>query len=88
MDDIVLPSRFKTAPPYGFRDVRILRQVLLLIPVGRRRKLLLDKSLMLDFNPNPFGKSGHDSERYGGEYENREDIFPSKFLNFFLYVSH
>jgi len=36
----------------------------------------------LHINPNPCGKSGHDSERYGGDYEKRENILPTEFFNF------
>ena len=53
------------ASPHRFRDIRILRQVELLIPVGRRRKLLLDKGLTLRINPNPYGKSDRNSKHYG-----------------------
>ncbi len=86
MDDIVLPARFKTASPYRFRDIRILREVLLFIPVGRRCKFLLNTGRTLHINPNPYGKSGHDSERYGGDYEKRENILTTEFFNFFLCI--
>ncbi len=86
MDDIVPPSRFKTAFPHRFRDIRILREVLLFIPVGRMCKFLLKTGRTLHINPNPYGKSGHDSERYGGDYEKREDILPTKFFSFILCI--
>ena len=86
MDDIVPPSRFKTASPHRFRDIRILREVLLFIPVGRRCKFLLDKGRTLHINPNPYAKSGHDSERYRGDYEKLENILPTKFFKFVLHI--
>lgn len=50
-----------------------------------RRKVLLNTG---HINPNPYGKSGHDSKRYGGEYEKLEDIFPTKFFKFVLYIEY
>ena len=68
------------------RDIRILQEVLLFIPVGRRSKFLLNTVLTLHINPNPYGKSGQNSERYGDEYERRENILLTKFFKFFLYI--
>ena len=68
------------------RDIRILQEVLLFIPVGWRCKFLFNTGLTLHFNPDPYGKSGHNSERYGDEYKFRENILLTKFFKFFLYT--